>query len=111
MNWLFLVLIAVFSGSSHIYIDNYISDFYFKGRGAVAQKMFFTTTLSILQSTRARRFNQPRNFYSNRTDPIFNLWLVATRRFDFIFAARGFCDNYGGALLNHCDNRKTQPKS
>lgn len=48
MNWLILVLIAVFSGSSHIYIDNYISDFYFKGRGAVAQKMFFTVTLVLL---------------------------------------------------------------
>lgn len=41
MNWLILVVISVFSDSSRIYIDNYISDSYFKGRLAVAQKLFF----------------------------------------------------------------------
>ena len=41
MNWLILVLVAVIFSSSGIYIDNYISDVYFKGRNAVSQKMFF----------------------------------------------------------------------
>lgn len=48
MNWLILVLIAVFSGSSHIYIDNYISDVYFKGRGAVSQKLFFAVAFVVI---------------------------------------------------------------
>lgn len=41
MNWLILVAIAVLFDSARIYIDNYISDFYFKGREAVSQKLFF----------------------------------------------------------------------
>ena len=41
MNWLILVLITVIFDSIRIYIDNYISDTYFKGRGAVSQKLFY----------------------------------------------------------------------
>lgn len=41
MNWLFLVLITVIFDSSRIFIDNYISDYYFKGHGAVSQKFFY----------------------------------------------------------------------
>lgn len=48
MDWLILVLFAVLAGSSHIYIDNYISDFYFKGRLAVAQKMFFAFAFIVV---------------------------------------------------------------
>lgn len=40
MNWLILVAIAVVSDSLRIFIDNYSSDVYFKGRGAVSQKLF-----------------------------------------------------------------------
>lgn len=40
MNWLILVAIAVISDSLRIFIDNYSSDVYFKGRGAVSQKLF-----------------------------------------------------------------------
>ena len=40
MSWLVLVVIAVVSDSLRIYIDNYSSDVYFKGRGAVSQKLF-----------------------------------------------------------------------
>lgn len=43
-----MVLFAVLAGSSHIYIDNYISDFYFKGRLAVAQKMFFAFAFIVV---------------------------------------------------------------
>ena len=41
MSWLILVLITVVCDSSRIFIDNYISDVYFKGRGAVSQKFFY----------------------------------------------------------------------
>ena len=40
MNWLILVAIAVVTDSLRIFIDNYSSDVYFKGRGAVSQKVF-----------------------------------------------------------------------
>ena len=42
MNWLIFVAIAVIFDSLRIYIDNYVSDVYFKGRGAVAQKFFYS---------------------------------------------------------------------
>ena len=41
MNWLLLVLITVVFDSSRIFIDNYISDYYFKSHGAVSQKFFY----------------------------------------------------------------------
>lgn len=40
MNWLFFVIIAVVADSLRIFIDNYVSDVYFKGRHAVSQKLF-----------------------------------------------------------------------
>ena len=42
MFWLVYVAINIFSDSARIYTDNYISDVYFKGRGSVAQKCFFS---------------------------------------------------------------------
>ncbi len=41
MNWLILVFITVLLDSTRIFIDNYTSDYYFKGKFAVAQKLFF----------------------------------------------------------------------
>ena len=41
MNWLILVFITVLLDSSHIFIDNYTSDYYFKGKSSVAQKLFY----------------------------------------------------------------------
>lgn len=41
MNWLAFVAIAVTFDSLRIFIDNYVSDVYFKGTGAVAQKFFY----------------------------------------------------------------------
>ncbi len=41
MEWIILVLITVVFDSSRIFIDNYISDVYFKERGAVSQKLFY----------------------------------------------------------------------
>ena len=40
MNWLIFVAIAVVADSLRIFIDNYVSDVYFKGRHAVSQKLF-----------------------------------------------------------------------
>lgn len=41
MNWLIFVIITVFVDALRIFIDNYVSDVYFKGRGAVSQKLFY----------------------------------------------------------------------
>lgn len=48
MNWLALVLITVIFDSTRIFIDNYISDHYFKGNGAVSQKLFYSYAFIIL---------------------------------------------------------------
>lgn len=48
MNWLILVAASVLAGASCVYTDNYISDAYFKGRGAVAQKFFFAVIFPIV---------------------------------------------------------------
>lgn len=48
MNWLILVLITVIFDSSRIFIDNYISDCYFKGKGAVSQKLFYGYAFIVL---------------------------------------------------------------
>lgn len=40
MNWILFVIVAVIADSLRIFIDNYVSDVYFKGRHAVAQKLF-----------------------------------------------------------------------
>ena len=41
MNWLTYVIINVLSDSTRIYVDNYISDTYFKERGAASQRFFY----------------------------------------------------------------------
>ena len=41
MSWLVLVAIAVIFDSLRIFIDNYVSDVYFKGRGSASQKLFY----------------------------------------------------------------------
>ena len=41
MNWLILVAITVVLDSFRIFIDNYVSDVYFKKNGAVSQKLFY----------------------------------------------------------------------
>ena len=48
MNWLVLMAINVISDSTRIFIDNYVSDYYFKGKESVSQKIFYGfTTLFI----------------------------------------------------------------
>lgn len=41
MNWVLLVVLAVLSDSLRIFVDNYSADVYFKGKGAVSQKLFY----------------------------------------------------------------------
>ena len=48
MSWLIFVAVAVIFDSARIYADNYSSDVYFKGRGAVSQKLFFTYALGLV---------------------------------------------------------------
>lgn len=48
MNWLFYTVASVLSDSSRIYIDNYISDYYYKGKGAAAQKYFYAVAFIVL---------------------------------------------------------------
>lgn len=48
MNWLIFVAITVFLDSIRIYIDNYVSDVYFKSSGAVAQKFFYGYSYLVL---------------------------------------------------------------
>ena len=48
MNWLIYTVASVLSDSSRIYIDNYISDYYYKGKGAVSQKYFYAIAFIVL---------------------------------------------------------------
>lgn len=41
MSWIVLVIIATILDATRIFIDNYTSDVYFKGREAVSQKLFY----------------------------------------------------------------------
>ena len=48
MSWLLFVIIAVIADSTRIFIDNYSSDVYFKGRDAAAQKVFYSYALIVM---------------------------------------------------------------
>ncbi len=48
MNWIVFVSIAVIADAVRIFIDNYTSDVYFKGRNAVAQKIFYAYGLTFV---------------------------------------------------------------
>ena len=41
MNWLILMAINVVSDSTRIFIDNYVTDYYFKGKESVSSKIFY----------------------------------------------------------------------
>ena len=67
MNWLILVGIATFLDSTRIFVDNYTSDVYFKGRGAVSQKLFYGYAFLVLATvlTIVTGFNFDSNYLSN----------------------------------------------
>ncbi len=44
MNWVIALVINVVTDSTRIFIDNFVSDFYFKGVHSVAQKLFYGYT-------------------------------------------------------------------
>ena len=48
MNWLIFVAIAVISDSLRIFVDNYASDVYFKGRHAVSAKILYGISYIII---------------------------------------------------------------
>ena len=48
MNWLVYVVLATFCDAPRVFIDNYVSDVYFKDRYAASQKLFYGYTYSIL---------------------------------------------------------------
>ena len=47
-NWILFVVIATLLDSSRIFVDNYSSDVYFRGRGAVSQKLVYGYALIII---------------------------------------------------------------
>lgn len=51
MNWLIFVAIAVISDSLRIFVDNYTSDVYCKGRHAVSSKLFYGCAHIIIFGT------------------------------------------------------------
>ena len=64
MNWILILAIAVVSDALRIFVDNYISDVYFKERGAVSQKIISgiivpTAGLAILVFTNFNFFSAP----------------------------------------------------
>ena len=50
MNWIAMVGIAIFCDAIRIFIDNYVTDVYYKKRGAVAQKLFYGTCYIVSMS-------------------------------------------------------------
>ena len=48
MDWLLCIAIAVFASACGIFIDNYLSDYYFKGNNANAQKNFYWLPFLII---------------------------------------------------------------
>ncbi|MBR3116206.1 DMT family transporter [Candidatus Saccharibacteria bacterium] len=48
MTWLIYIGITLIVDALRIFIDNYVSDVYFKGRGAVSQKLFYGYSVSIV---------------------------------------------------------------
>lgn len=46
--WLIFIGITLIVDALRIFIDNYVSDVYFKGKNAVAQKLFYGYTISII---------------------------------------------------------------
>ena len=47
MNWMILVGVVVIIDAIRIFIDNYVSDVYFKGKGAASQKILYGFLLCI----------------------------------------------------------------
>ncbi|MBR2803263.1 EamA family transporter [Candidatus Saccharibacteria bacterium] len=48
MNWIFYDILAIFCDAPRVFLDNYVSDVYFKDRYAASQKLFYGYTYAIL---------------------------------------------------------------
>ncbi|MBR2709475.1 EamA family transporter [Candidatus Saccharibacteria bacterium] len=58
MIWIYLVIANVLSDTLRIYLDNFITDVYFKGREAIAQRLFHGIGITIFAATMMLIFNQ-----------------------------------------------------
>lgn len=74
MSWLILVAIAVITDAIRIFADNYITDYYFKGRGSVSQKYFYGWFFVVLAIVMAIIF--PIDFGANPPELLFLLFLA-----------------------------------
>ena len=74
MSWLILVVFAVFTDAIRIFADNYITDYYFKGRGSVSQKYFYGWFFVFLAILMAVIF--PVDFNANPFDLIMYLFIA-----------------------------------
>lgn len=80
MNWILVLAIAVVSDALRIFIDNYVSDVYFKEKGAVAQKIISGVALPIVGIVTII-LNQPD---LSQADPVMILFLVCSGIFNSI---------------------------
>ena len=71
MNWLLLIAADVTADSLRIFIDNFVSDFYFKGKGSVSQKLFYGYAYLVIASIMALMFN-----VDFSTAPISSIFLI-----------------------------------
>ncbi len=58
MTWIYCVIVNVLSDTLRIYLDNFITDVYFKGREAIAQRLFHGVGITIFAAIVLLIFNQ-----------------------------------------------------
>ncbi|MBR2725888.1 EamA family transporter [Candidatus Saccharibacteria bacterium] len=58
MEWIYLVVVNVLSDSLRIYVDNFVTDVYFKGREAISQRLFHGVGITIFAVILMLIFNQ-----------------------------------------------------
>ena len=58
MTWLYFVIVNVLSDTLRIYVDNFITDVYFKGRESISQRLFHGVGITIIAAIVMLIFNQ-----------------------------------------------------
>ena len=71
MSWIVLVIITVVFDSLRIFIDNYTSDVYFKGRHSIAQKYFYGFAFIVISTVMLIILHPD----FSQTDPIYPIML------------------------------------
>lgn len=64
MSWLFYDILAIFCDAPRVFLDNYVSDVYFKDRYAASQKLFYGYTYAIFGAIIAIIFHQDFNNFT-----------------------------------------------